>query len=308
MARIPRFLGFFGQRGEKDLSHPRLDELLDSQAHRLHDTNPDTARQWQYLHVLLQRSSTPAKARTRAGVFRLLNPALAYGGVVAMVIIIAGVFWLNRSSVRTYETARGQQSSIVLSDSSVVTLNHTSRLIVESRPFDATRRVSLKGEAFFHVRKNGSPFIVTTDVGTVRVLGTRFDVQVRGGQLVVGVVNGSVRVSAQREGRDSSVVLTAGQIAACSQAGFPGTPAPLPFAEYPGWTEGKFLFYRTSLQSACREIESRFDVEVHIQNPRAGGETITGVVDGGSAETALAALSNLTGSNFRHEGNAYILY
>jgi transmembrane sensor len=308
MAHFSRFLEVLGRRKDQTAAPSALDELLDNQASRLHNADPDTMRQWQYLNVVLQRASAPEKARKSARLFRLLNPAFAYGGILAVVVIIAGMFWLNRSSIQTYETARGQQSSIVLADSSEVTLNHTSRLIVESRPFDATRRVSLKGEAFFHVRKNGSPFIVTTDVGSVQVLGTKFDVRVRGDQLVVGVVSGRVRVSAQREGRDSSVVLTAGQIVTCSHTGFPGVPSSLPFADYPGWTENKFLLYRSTLQSACKEIESRFDVEVRIQNPHAGNETITGVVDSRSAETAVAALSILTGSNFRHEGNSYILY
>ncbi len=309
MVHFSRLFKWFGRRRDALESPPgALEELLDDQARLLRAARPDTERQWQYLNVILQRHEARAKNRGRSGAFRILSPAFSYGGILVIVLIIAGVVWLNRSVVATYETGRGQQSSIILSDSSEVTLNHTSSLVVETRPFNGTRRVSLKGEAFFHVRRNGSPFIVTTDAGTVQVLGTEFDVRIRDGQLVVGVVSGSVKVSVRRSEKDSSVTLTAGQIVTCFKQEYPTVPASLPFADFPGWTQGKFLFYKTSLLSACKEIESQFDVKIRFENARAAEETITGVVDGRSAETAIAALSNLTGSKVRHENSVYILY
>ena len=307
MIDFSKFFGFFRRHEEQSPADPALQVFLEKEARRLHEASPDTVRQWQYLNVVLQRGSVPETSK-QAGAFRLLKPAVSYGGILALVLVIAGIVWLNRSSVITYETGKGERSSIMLSDSSEVTLNHTSILVVESRPFGGTRRVSLKGEAFFQVRKNGSPFIVATELGSVQVLGTEFDVRVRGGQLVVGVLSGSVRVSVEREGQDSAVVLTSGQIVTCLSKDFPGAPVALPFADYPGWTQGKFLFYRTSISSACKEIESQFDVQVLIENPRAENETITGVVDGRSAATAVAALSTLIGSKFRHENSVYTLY
>jgi ferric-dicitrate binding protein FerR (iron transport regulator) len=309
MMDFGRYFGARKRQGEiQGELPPGFQELLDAASRRLRAVDPDTKRQWQYLNVVVQRSSASEKAGKPARAFRLLSPAFSYGSILVIVLAIAGVIWLNRSSVLTYETGKGQQSSIMLSDSSEVTLNHTSTLIVESRPFGGTRHVSLKGEAFFHVRRNGAPFIVTTDLGSVQVLGTQFDVHMRGEQLMVGVLTGTVEVSAQRGGRDSAVVLKAGQILTCSKEGFPGTPADLPFADYPGWVQGKILFYRTSLLLACREIEARFDVRIRFGDPRIGSETITGVVDGRSAETAVMALSNLTGNKFRHENNIYTLY
>jgi transmembrane sensor len=312
MASFSKLTEWLGRRqgtpGGQSSGSAAIQDLLDEQSRRLHTVDPDTVHQWQYLNVVLQRGSVPKKKRETARAHRLLNPAVSFGGILVIVVVAAGVLWLNRSSVVTYETGKGQQSSIVLSDSSEVTLNHTSILVVESRPFGGSRHVSLKGEAFFHVRQNGSPFVVTTDLGTVHVLGTQFDVRVRGEQLMVGVVTGCVKVTAQRGGRDSSVVLGRGQIVTCVKEQYPGTPGEIPFADYPGWTQGRFLFYKTSVSAACQEIESQFDVQIHLMNPHAGEETITGVVDGRSVESAIAALSNLTGNKFRHENSVYTLY
>lgn len=308
MGYFSRLFGSFKRGADLPTSRSSvLDDALDAQARHYHAVQPDTRRQWQYLNVALQQRAVPGKQRRPAGALRLLGPAFSYGGIFVIVLIIAGIVWLNRSSVVTYETGRGQQSAIILSDSSEVTLNHTTTLIVETRPFGDTRHVSLKGEAFFHVRRNGSPFIVTTDAGTVQVLGTEFNIRIRE-QLLVGVVSGSVKVTGQHDGMDSAVVVRAGQIVTCPRQGYPGTPASLPFADYPGWNQGKFLFYRTSLLSACEEIESQFDVQIRIESRRTLSETITGVVDGRSAGTAIAALSNLTGNKVRHENSVYTLY
>jgi len=312
MVHFSQFTDWFRRRrnfpGDLPPDSPVLQNILDAQARRLREVDPDTTRQWQFLNLVLRRGSSPERKRSVPGAFRLLNPAVSFGGIAVIAVIVAGVIWMNRSSLLTYVTGRGEQSSIILPDSSQVALNHTSTLVVESRPFDDTRHVSLTGEAYFHARKNGSPFVVSTDVGTVQVLGTEFDVRIRGGQLVVGVLSGSVKVTARRDGRDSSVVLMAGQITTCMADKYPASPGQLPFADYPGWTKGKLLFYKTSVSAVCEEIESQFDVQVILENPHTGIETITGAIDGRSAAIALAALSNLTGNKLRHENNRFTLY
>jgi ferric-dicitrate binding protein FerR (iron transport regulator) len=107
-------------------------------------------------------------------------------------------------------------------------------------------------------------------------------------------------------GKDSAVVLGAGQIATCTGGMFPGSPEAILFSEYPGWMHGKFMFYRRDLVSACKEIESQFDVKIRMES--LPNETMTGVVDGRNAETALATLAKLTGKKYRHENSTYILY
>ena len=122
------------------------------------------------------------------------------------------------------------------------------------------------------------------------------------------MVTGSVKMSVIRHGRDSSIILSKGQIAGCSQNDFPEMPTSFPFPQYPGWIHGKFIFYRTSLLSACKEMESQFDVTIRLENPRLYDTTITGTVDGQSIDAALSTFAALTGNKVRHEKNGYIIY
>jgi transmembrane sensor len=284
----------------------RLNTALDVEANRLHEVNPETERQWQYLRIAIAQTTPEfaaiaprAKLRLRpAFAFGLLVVALAIGGIV--------VFWPAGQNV-TYWTGKGQLSKIVLADSTEVTLNHTSELIVDRRSGVKERSVRLKGEAFFHVRATGEPFVVTTDAGTVRVLGTEFNVRFREDRLEVAVITGRVKVTGGPD-MSSSVILWRGTMVSWVKGEFLGTPEKILFADYPGWTSQKLLFQRSSLQSVCSEIEARFDVSVRVENPELLRETITGALDSRSAEAAVATLATLTGSKYRHEANSFGLY
>ncbi len=303
---VQDWLRRFAWRRSQDVKGSgQIDDALESLAGRLRGIDPETGRQWEALRRTMEQGSTvELRPARRAFVFR---PAfsLALGSAVALVGVFLVLQW---TSPTVYETAKGKQSTVMLADGSEVVLNNSSELMVSRPLFDRSRKVFLKGEAFFRVEKNGSPFIVSTDVGVVRVLGTEFNVLVRQGLLEVAVLRGSVRVSVERKGVDSSVVVGKDQIVRCTRGSFPQEPTLLKFPAYPGWMHGKFMFSKTRLASACEEIEARFDVTVRIRNPRLQDETITGVVEGQNVDSALTALSRLAGTTYRNEDGVYTLY
>jgi ferric-dicitrate binding protein FerR (iron transport regulator) len=292
-------------RGEEQ-SWSRVDDILDRRIAGVKDADPETARMWQRLGAELERNPVPSAPVSRPVSVRVLRPAMAFA--ILVVVIVAGTLWLNRPAPVIYATSRGDQATISLPDSSVVTLNHMSSLTVDPSGNRQVRHVSLNGEAYFRVHKDGSPFIVSTALGAVTVLGTEFNVFVRDSRLEVAVLSGTVRMSAERSGRDSSVILHPGEIAACEAGGFPEIPVPIPFPAYPGWMHGRFIFYRTPLLAACREVESQFGVTVTLGNRRLTEETITGAVDNSSVGAALSALARLTGSRYRYENGVYTVY
>jgi transmembrane sensor len=140
------------------------------------------------------------------------------------------------------------------------------------------------------------------------VLGTKFNVRARGNKLEVAVLEGIVKVSSTRDGKDSSILIGKGQILTCDKHGFPGQPESIPFNDYPGWTQGKLMFYKTSFRAACDELEMQFDLRIEIENSRALNASITGIVNSLNAENALATITQLTGSQYRHENGRYIIY
>ena len=287
-----------------DAGGDSIDSLFRHERERLFSVDPATGDQWSRMAARLE-SERPAMTavRVRGPLFR---PAIAIASIAAAVFLM--VMILHRSPERfRYTTGRGQQSSVVLADSTEIMLNHTSSLVVERQGPAGPRSVMLDGEAYFRVKRNGTPFVVSTRLGSVRVVGTEFNVRVREDEIIVGVVKGIVQVSVTRNAVDSVVAVHGGEIVSCTGSGFPGSSAPIPFSGYPGWMHGRFLFYRTTLAAACREIESQFNVNINIETSRLRARTITGAVDGKDAESALTTLAALTGTSFRNEKGTYIL-
>ncbi|HWP83414.1 MAG TPA: FecR domain-containing protein [Bacteroidota bacterium] len=280
-----------------------VDRLLMERFNKVREVNPDTQQQWMRLQRAIAESE-PSPARE----YQHRVPRLAL--VFALIVTVAGsaylYFTLTQPEIIT--TARGEQKEVQLEDGSSVTLSYATALVVPKRGADDTRRVELKGEAYFRVRKSDMPFIVSTAIAEVRVVGTEFNLRARGGALEVAVVEGLVEVIATRNGKTKSLVLAANQMTFVPENGFPESFLVIPSAEYPGWLHGKLFLNRTTLREACQEIEMRFDVNISIPNHRKASEAITGVLEAKTAEAALAALCEVTGSRFRHHDGRYEIY
>ncbi len=94
-----------------------------------------------------------------------------------------------------YATDTAEQQQLTLADGSDLAINANSQLSVALS--DTERRVQLQqGEVFFSVaRDTQRPFVISTDRGQIRVLGTAFNVDTSGDGLVVSVEHGVVEVT-----------------------------------------------------------------------------------------------------------------
>jgi len=112
--------------------------------------------------------------------------------IAAVFIILVGLGW----GIRTWIHARKHlvqtawnQKMVLLPDGSTVFLNGNSQLIYPGKFLAKTRVVSLRGEAFFKIKKNKRrPFIVKTKSARIQVFGTSFNVNAPEGQTTVEVL------------------------------------------------------------------------------------------------------------------------
>ncbi|WP_183558500.1 FecR family protein [Mucilaginibacter sp. SP1R1] len=109
-----------------------------------------------------------------------------YRGVAAAAIIIFCItftyshFYNSRQNIPQLETLTlpASKKNITLSDGTRVMLNADSKLTFPKEFNNATREVSLTGEAFFDVHHDAShPFIIHTSKMDVKVLGTAFNIK-----------------------------------------------------------------------------------------------------------------------------------
>lgn len=106
-----------------------------------------------------------------------------------LLVILCAVVSCTTEFVET-----GQKPKVIdLPDGSYVLLNSYSSVSYSSDFED--RIINLSGEAFFDVQAGDSPFVVKTELGDVKVLGTGFNVKSNEDELQVEVDEGTVEVA-----------------------------------------------------------------------------------------------------------------
>ena len=145
----------------------------------------------------IQKVKFPAKMRY----LRILPVA------ASIIVLISSVLWFwNKSSFQetVLFSRTGETKIFYLPDSSRVTLTGDSRLTYNAQFGKTNRELSLRGEAFFQVKRDTSkPFIVETSLIQVEVLGTSFQVIAQKLQAEVAVEKGRVKITTQDKKQES---------------------------------------------------------------------------------------------------------
>ncbi len=231
--------------------------------------------------------------RALAAVRRKMGGRSSWSGVwlwtrrIAAILFLPLLFALLLQSLRPRQetlaqmievrTNPGTTTVVHLPDSSVVYLNSESSLCYPSFFGEDRRRVTLRGEAFFEIRKeSGRGFEVSASHGTsVEVLGTSFNMEAfeKDSFVTTTLLEGEVRFEGEGN-RD--VVMRPGEKliydVSSSRMRWVKTDGIVETA----WKDGKVILRETLLPDALRMLEKRFDVEFVIANERLRKEAFTG--------------------------------
>lgn len=240
--------------------------------------------------------------RPRGFLFRRLAVAAAVTAVVALLSFLylrqQGGEKSKELAVRQLEqrTAPGTRSTIQLPDGTRIWLNAGSRLQYPSRFTGTTRELTLDGEAFFDVARNPSrPFIIHLNKGTIRVLGTSFNVRAYSTEPVVetSVATGKVAFIPryQKERQQDTFYLAADSKAQFSVAGDRVTTSATNSGEDKAWTEGQLIFRSMLFRDIAAGLERSFGVRIVFADSTLEQYRLTGSFRNNSLEEILYFLS-----------------
>lgn len=195
-------------------------------------------------------------------------------------------------------TGAGESTTIRMSDGTVVRLGPNSRLQV--MPEGSGRQVVLVGRAFFAVASNEKrPFRVHTPEGSVRVLGTRFQLEAGVQDMRLVVVEGSVALTSS----GSEVEVGAGQMTRVTSGRVEAVQIAPGLAELASEWMGQFLVFQgTPLSRAAREIAEVYDVEVRILDAALGDKTLTLWLSSRPLEDVLAVVCSVVDASCEISG------
>ncbi len=249
-------------------------------------THPATARpvtRRPAAEAITLAAETITLAARKRHALKIWRPGLSQVAGIALALVMGsfgvGLWWAGSDTGGTelvtvsqtdIITGVGETTTTRLADGTVIKLAPGSRLIIPADP--GAREVTLEGKAFFAVSADPSnPFLVRTRSGDARVLGTRFELDARPGQLRLLVVEGTVNLSNSK----SSVDVQSHEL---TQMRDDGQLLRVQIEDvWPmiGWIGSFLAFESTPLGEVSAELKGRFNVELLFDDPELADETVT---------------------------------
>ena len=276
------------RENDKDLLRNYLSESVDNQADRQHDEKLtekilNVSGRWQAevdsgTEAALQEFKSRLEVPKKEG--KVISLSLL-SRIAAMLIVGLGIgyYFLNQPAMVTYQTALGERLEITLPDQSTVFLDAESILTYDERSWSDKRSLQLTGKAYFEVEE-GKDFSVTSDRGTVTVLGTSFTVTDRSASYTVECYTGKVAVKTV----EKQVVLEPGNRVelidkVLSQSSFD-------IETNSDWITGVLHFSQKELSLIFKELERQYNVQIDYNSSEE-------MLYSGSLDLNQTALKNL---------------
>ncbi|MEO7170669.1 MAG: FecR domain-containing protein [Pseudomonadota bacterium] len=269
-----------------------FDAFLGGRRGDLHPADREEAEAfWSWLGDFERPADAPPVAR---GTGRRWVWAVAATLVLAMT---GGTVWMLRPAdafTQHYATGHAERRVVRLADGSTVTLAADTNADVAYT--SGERRIRLtRGEALFQVAHNATrPFIVQTQHGEVKAVGTAFDVAVAPREAEVTVVEGVIRIALRggqqgmRAAEPIEKLARKGERVAFGVAvrdggsvGFIRQARDLDAESATAWTRGQLVFRGEPLRDVIVKINLYARERVVLTDPQAGSIPVYGVVDQG---------------------------
>ncbi|MFA5329584.1 MAG: FecR domain-containing protein [Prolixibacteraceae bacterium] len=168
----------------------------------------------------------------------------------------------------TISTNYGQNSKVILPDSSVVWVNSGTTLSYNTNFAVNNRKIKLIGQAFFHIARNEKmPLVVASNDLEIKVLGTRFDVSSYPEDKNISIVleSGSVEIL---KAKDHSVIqkLKPGEKAEFDTENRRLSISNVDVYNYTSWKDGVLIFKDESMTKVFEKLERKYNIDVEVKS------------------------------------------
>lgn len=260
----------------------------------------------------IQKQEAEQEAEHHAHVVRLWRRAAA----VAVVCVLSGLAWfysqhnsLRHVQMQLVTTGADNDTTLVLPDGTKVWLNKLSALKYP-KEFDSDNRVvEIEGEGYFEVTKNPhQPFIVESEVMSVKVLGTVFNFHVDKQQqrATVSLLEGKVKVAGNHD--EGTIELKPGQKACVDACLGNLTVSENDVYQDAMWHERKTAFSNANVSDIAKLLEKIYHIQVVVDPAIDQTNTYSGVIkEKETIDSVLDLLQNTLPIHYKVKGNRVYL-
>ena len=272
-------------------------------------TDPvDVDKAWEKLNSRIEAAEKPVLTMTG----RRTPFLTTFARIAAMVLIVAGAGWLLfevAAPQKITVTAASDQKNIevLLADGSTVFLNRNSSLTYPKNFRSGTRKVSLKGEAFFDIaRDEEHPFIIDAGKAKIRVLGTSFNVITENAENEVEVYVASGKVMVTSVDGSGSLTLEPEYVGKVS--GSNATQERNSNVNYLAWHTGMLSYDGERLGVVFEDLKRAYNIEIKVADPEINDFRLTSPFEQQPQDTIVKLICTTFNLRSVREGSTYILF
>ena len=209
------------------------------------------------------------------------------------------------ASLMEKHNAKGTKSIIQLPDGSKIWLNADSKIRYPESFKGASREIYLNGEAFFDVIKSPDhPFVIHLANGTVKVLGTSFNVRAYDNEPIVETSVATGRIAFIPKYRSFHKKQDTIVVAADHKASYTFTKEELHTSatsskEDKAWTEGKLIFRGMTMEQIAIELERNFGKKVVFVDSTPMAYVFTGAFENNTLDEIMYYLSRTKNFSYK---------
>lgn len=182
--------------------------------------------------------------------------------------------WLTPSTsdntFTTISTNNGQNSKIILPDSSVVWISSGTTLSYNTNFSVKNRLIKLSGQAFFQVARNEEiPLIVTCNELKVKVLGTKFDVSAYPEDRNVSVIleSGSIELLKVHD-QSFKLKLNPGEVAEFDVERKELLVSKEGSYKFTSWKDGILILKNDPMSEVFKKLERWYNIDIDVKNDK----------------------------------------
>jgi len=278
---------------------------------------PDTEYYWKEISARMdQEKPAVEEAPASAGKSPYIPLKRFYRIVAAASVLLAitfsGAYYLGtkesdqESFSQTYTSITGK-SKVILPDGTEVWLHSNTTLSYNSDFKSDTREVNMTGEAYFSVKHDAKkPFIVNTEGVSVKVHGTKFNVNsyATSGDILVSLCEGSVSMKADHK----KVFLAPGEEGRFDKSlnTLEVEKGDIDYAK--SWTKDQLRFENKNLRDVCRYLSKWYSVDIQIDPGIPDNQSYTFTVRNEALEEIIRIMSRINSIDYQfNEKNTLLL-
>lgn len=171
----------------------------------------------------------------------------------------------DQEHFHTITIPRGGEYALTLSDGSRLRMNSESEIRIPAHFNVNSRDVYMTGEIYFDVTRNATiPFVVHTQQGTIKVVGTSFNVRNYSDEIFMAATLVSGKVAFEVEGKDT--YLSPGKQLKLNKENGETSVEEVDVGLFCSWKDGRFAFEKQRLEEIMNTISRWYNINVFYEN------------------------------------------